>query len=161
IRKTVKVLEDALAGAGLAPKPAAKPAIQPLAADARPGLLPTEKGPTAPATSTPATPAAKAGPHFLVAVTSCPTGIAHTFMAAKALEKGAAALGDRIRVETQGSVGAKSVLTDEEIRNAAAVVIAADTHVDPARLAGQRLLRLTLKAAPDDGGKPIEQALVL
>src|SRR5829696_3528204 len=63
-------------------------------------------------------------PKFLVGVTSCPTGIAHTFMAAEALKKSAAALGHEIKVETQGSVGAKNRLTDEEIERADAVVIA-------------------------------------
>ena len=100
-------------------------------------------------------------PRFLVAVTSCPTGIAHTFMAAEALKRSAAALGHEIRVETQGSVGAKSQLTPEEIERADAVIIAADAYVDPARFAGKRLLQTSTKAALRDGGKLIEEALAL
>src|SRR5512139_1269914 len=65
----------------------------------------------------------------IVAITSCPTGIAHTYMAAEGLEQAAKALGHRIKVETQGSVGARNELTPEEIRSAAVVVIAADTKV--------------------------------
>ncbi len=74
----------------------------------------------------------------IVAITACPTGIAHTFMAADALKKAAAAAGDEISVETQGSVGAKNQLTPEQIAAADLVVIAADTHVDPSRFAGKR-----------------------
>lgn len=97
----------------------------------------------------------------LVAVTACPTGIAHTFMAAEALKKSAAALGCEMRVETQGSVGAKNRLTDEEIERADAVILAADAYVDPARFAGKRLFQTTTKAALHDGRKVIEEALAL
>lgn len=98
---------------------------------------------------------------FLVGVTACPTGIAHTFMAAEALKKSAAALGHEIRVETQGSVGAKSQLTDEEIGRADAVIVAADAYVDTARFAGKRLYQTTTKAALHGGPKIIEEALAL
>ncbi len=97
----------------------------------------------------------------LVAVTACPTGIAHTFMAAEALKKSAAALGHEIRVETQGSVGAKNRLTDEEIERADAVILAADAYVDAARFAGKRLFQTTTKAALHDGRKVIAEALAL
>jgi len=97
----------------------------------------------------------------LVAVTACPTGIAHTFMAAEALKKSAAALGCEMRVETQGSVGAKNRLTEEEIERADAVILAADAYVDPARFAGKRLFQTTTKAALHDGRKVIEEALAL
>ena len=63
---------------------------------------------------------------FVVAVTACPTGIAHTFMAEDALKKKAQEMGVEIRVETNGSEGAQNVLTEEEIRRAAGVIIAAD-----------------------------------
>ena len=107
-------------------------------------------------------PAPVAGPaKHLVAVTACPTGIAHTFMAAEALKKSAAALGCEMRVETQGSVGAKNRLTDEEIERADAVILAADAYVDPARFAGKRLFQTTTKAALHDGRKVIEEALAL
>lgn len=108
----------------------------------------------------PNVPAARA-PKFLVAVTACPTGIAHTFMAADALKKSAAAMGHEIRVETQGSVGAKNRLTEEEIERADAVILAADAFVDPARFAGKRLYQTTTKAALHGGQKIIEEALAL
>ena len=100
-------------------------------------------------------------PKFLVGVTSCPTGIAHTFMAAEALRKSAAVLGHEIKVETQGSVGAKNQLTDEEIERADAAIIAADAYVDPARFAGKRLYQTTTKAAIHDGQKVVREALAL
>lgn len=114
----------------------------------------------APVVAVPAAPAASAG-KFLVGVTSCPTGIAHTFMAAEALRKSAAALGHEIKVETQGSVGAKNRLTDEEIERADAVIIAADAFVDPARFAGKRLHQTTTKAAIHGGQKVVQEALAL
>jgi PTS system fructose-specific IIC component len=98
-------------------------------------------------------------PKFLVGVTSCPTGIAHTFMAAEALKKSAAALGLEIRVETQGSVGAKNRLTDEEIARADAVIIAADAFVDTARFAGKRMVQTSTKAALHGGQQIIQEAL--
>ncbi|HEY9879212.1 MAG TPA: PTS fructose-like transporter subunit IIB [Leptolyngbyaceae cyanobacterium] len=96
---------------------------------------------------------------FLVGITSCPTGIAHTFMAAEALKQGAARLGHDIKVETQGSVGAKNQLTDEDIARADAVVIAADTHVDTARFGGKPLYETSTKKAMQDSGGVIEAAL--
>ena len=66
----------------------------------------------------------------LIAITSCSTGIAHTYMAAEALEIAAKDIGWNIKVETQGSVGAKNVLTQEDIEAADAVVIAASTSVN-------------------------------
>lgn len=95
----------------------------------------------------------------IVAITSCPTGIAHTFMAAEALEKGAKELGYAIKVETQGSVGAKNLLTDQEIEQADAVIIAADTSVDTSRFAGKRLYATTTKDALHSGKSVIEAAL--
>ena len=74
----------------------------------------------------------------IVAVTSCPTGVAHTFMAAEALEQGAQALGYQIKVETQGSVGAQNTLTLDDIAAADLVLIAADTQVDRVRFSGKR-----------------------
>ena len=83
----------------------------------------------------------------IVAITACPTGIAHTFMAAEALKKWAKANNCDIRVETQGSVGAKNQLTDEEIAEADVVVIGADTHVDTARFAGKSLYKTSVGRA--------------
>ena len=76
----------------------------------------------------------------IVAVTGCPTGIAHTYMAAEALEKKARELGYNIKVETRGSGGAKNVLTDEDIANADGVIIASDTNVPMDRFAGKKVI---------------------
>ncbi len=78
---------------------------------------------------------------FIVAVTACPTGIAHTYMAAEALEKKAEELGYGIKVETRGSGGAKNVLTDADIQRATAVIVAADTNVPMDRFAGKKLIQ--------------------
>jgi fructose PTS system EIIBC or EIIC component len=94
----------------------------------------------------------------IVAITACPTGVAHTFMAAEALEQGGKALGHRIRVETQGSVGAQNALTAEEIAAADLVIIAADTQVDRSRFTGKRLHSASTKAAIRDAGALIAQA---
>ncbi|MGB8166266.1 MAG: fructose-specific PTS transporter subunit EIIC, partial [Chthoniobacteraceae bacterium] len=94
-----------------------------------------------------------------VGITACPTGIAHTFMAANALEKAAKALGHSIKIETQGSVGAKNQLTAEDIAAADAVVIAADTGVDLARFAGKPLYSTGTKAALHDGQAVVKAAL--
>lgn len=76
----------------------------------------------------------------LVAITSCPNGIAHTYMAAENLEKAATKLGVEIKVETQGGVGAENVLTEQDIREADGVIIAADKAVDKSRFVGKRLI---------------------
>ncbi len=76
----------------------------------------------------------------VLAVTACPTGIAHTYMAAEALEKKAAELGIAIKVETRGSGGAKNVLTDEEIKAATAILVAADTKVPMDRFDGKKVI---------------------
>lgn len=112
--------------------------------DLVPGLA-LEPAPAATTGEAPAEPA-KAG-RRIVAITACPTGIAHTFMAADALKKAAAAAGDEIHVETQGSVGAKNRLTPEQIAAADLVVIAADTHVDPSRFAGKPVYTTSVGAA--------------
>nr|WP_312249948.1 fructose-specific PTS transporter subunit EIIC [Stenotrophomonas geniculata] len=95
----------------------------------------------------------------IVAVTSCPTGIAHTFMAAEGLQQAAKALGHAIRVETQGSVGAQDALSDEEIAAADVVLIAADREVDLSRFAGKRLFKSGTKPAINDGQNLIRKAL--
>ncbi|MFF4852445.1 fructose-specific PTS transporter subunit EIIC [Streptomyces sp. NPDC001194] len=76
----------------------------------------------------------------LLAVTACPTGIAHTYMAAEKLQQAAARLGIDMKVETQGSIGAENVLTDNDVREADGIIIAADKEVDRARFAGKRVL---------------------
>ena len=75
----------------------------------------------------------------IVAVTACPTGVAHTFMAAEALAEAGRGLGHQVRVETQGSVGAQDQLTDDEIAQADLVILACDIEVDPTRFAGKRI----------------------
>ncbi len=95
----------------------------------------------------------------LVGITACPTGIAHTFMAAEALRKAAVEMGHDIKVETQGSVGAKNQLTPEEIAQADAVVIAADTYVDLSRFGGKRVYETSTKQALKAGKTVIEDAL--
>ena len=114
----------------------------------------TAHGPTPTIAAAPAT-----GTRRIVAVTSCPTGIAHTFMAAEGLTEGARQLGYEIRVETQGSVGAGNALTAEEIAAADVVLIAADREVDRARFAGKRVFSSGTKPAITGGAKLIEQAL--
>ncbi|HEX9019601.1 MAG TPA: PTS fructose-like transporter subunit IIB [Anaerolineaceae bacterium] len=98
---------------------------------------------------------------FLVGVTSCPTGIAHTFMAAESLKKSAQALGYTMRVETQGSVGAQDTLSFEEIGRADAVIIAADAFVDKTRFAGKKLFETSTKDALHNGQGVIQKALAL
>jgi PTS system fructose-specific IIC component len=100
-------------------------------------------------------------PKHLVGITSCPTGIAHTFMAAEALRKAAVELGHEIKVETQGSVGAKNQLTPEDIAQADAVVIAADTYVDLSRFGGKRVYETSTKQALKAGKSVINDALAL
>ena len=77
----------------------------------------------------------------VLAVTACPTGIAHTYMAAEALEQQATKMGIPIKVETNGSGGAKNVLTPEEIAAAEAIIVAADKQVPMARFAGKKVYR--------------------
>jgi len=145
IRKTRAVIEAALAELPDATPPVAdeKPVV------ATNGAMPAAEN----------IPTSTSSAKSIVAITACPTGIAHTFMAAEALKKGAAALGHKIKVETQGSVGAKNFLTDDEIRAADAVIIAADTFVDLSRFAGKRLYQTSTKAALHDGQAVIKQGL--
>jgi fructose PTS system EIIBC or EIIC component len=151
IRNTREVIGSALAL--LPPEPAAEvPA---------PAVPLPEKATTAAAAQPAAAgaPAASAGGKRFVGITSCPTGIAHTFMAAAALEKAAKALGHTIKVETQGSVGAKNQLTPEDIAAADAVVIAAETNVDTSRFGGKRLYMTGTKQAMHAGQDVLKKAL--
>ena len=77
---------------------------------------------------------------FILGVTACPTGIAHTYMAAEALERKAAELGYKIKVETRGSGGAKNVVTDAEIAKASAIIVACDTKVPMDRFDGKKVI---------------------
>jgi PTS system fructose-specific IIC component len=94
----------------------------------------------------------------IVAITSCPTGIAHTFMAAEGVQRGAEALGHSIKVETQGSVGAQNTLTAEDIQKADLVIIAADTKVDMSRFAGKFVYETSTNAAIKNGQAVIKDA---
>ncbi|MER6132761.1 fructose-specific PTS transporter subunit EIIC [Streptomyces sp. NPDC001815] len=76
----------------------------------------------------------------LLAVTACPTGIAHTYMAAEKLSQAAERLGVDMKVETQGSIGAENVLTDNDVSTADGVIVAADKDVDLSRFAGKRVV---------------------
>jgi len=95
----------------------------------------------------------------IVAVTACPTGVAHTFMAAEALTAAATAAGHQIRVETQGSVGAQDPLTAEEIEAADIVILACDIEVDPSRFAGKRLWRTSTGSALKKPGPTLDDAI--
>lgn len=95
----------------------------------------------------------------ILGITACPTGIAHTYMAAEALENAGKEMGHLVKIETQGQSGVKNKLTKEEIRNAKAIIIAADIDIDLSRFKGKKIL----KAKVSDGiHKPkdlIEKAL--
>ena len=84
---------------------------------------------------------AKDGSYRILAVTACPTGIAHTYMAAESLENKAKEMGVSIKVETNGSGGAKNVLTREEIENADCIIVAADKNVEMARFDGKKVIK--------------------
>ena len=95
----------------------------------------------------------------VLAVTACPTGIAHTYMAEQALKDKAKEMGISIKVETNGSGGAKNVLTDEEIEHCEGIVIAADTKVDVDRFAGKRVVQVAVAKGIHEPEKLINQAL--
>ncbi|ENM5775431.1 PTS sugar transporter subunit IIA [Vibrio mimicus] len=96
---------------------------------------------------------------LIIGVTGCPAGIAHTYLAAEALEKGAAALGYQIKVETNGSIGVKNSPSSEEIEQAEAIVVACDKQVDLTRFAGKRLIKTNVKAPIRDAQRLINEAL--
>lgn len=96
---------------------------------------------------------------FILAVTGCPTGIAHTYMAAEALEKRARELGYQIKVETRGSGGAKNVLTADEIERANGIIVAADTKVPMERFHGKRVVVTKVADGINKANQLIEQAL--
>jgi len=94
----------------------------------------------------------------IVAVTSCPTGIAHTYMAAEQLEKKAQELNHNIKVETQGSMGIENELSDSEIRNADFVLFAADIEVEQKeRFAGKKIIEVSVQEAIKHPDKIFEQ----
>ncbi|APZ07285.1 PTS fructose transporter subunit IIBC [Kosakonia cowanii JCM 10956 = DSM 18146] len=110
----------------------------------------------------PAAAAPAAGPKRIVAVTACPTGVAHTFMAAEAIETEAKKRGWWVKVETRGSVGAGNAITPEEVAQADLVIVAADIEVDLAKFAGKPMYRtstgLALKKTAQELDKAVAEA---
>lgn len=95
----------------------------------------------------------------ILAVTGCPTGIAHTFMAAEAIEKSAKAHGCFVKVETRGSGGAKNVLTSDEIAEADCIIVAADTQVPMDRFDGKRLIEVPVSDGISKADQLLERAI--
>lgn len=100
-----------------------------------------------------------AGGFKILAVTSCPTGIAHTYMAAEGIEKAAKAKNCFIKVETRGSGGAKNVLMDEEIREADCIIVAADAQVPMERFDGKKVIECQVSDGISKADKLVEQAM--
>lgn len=96
---------------------------------------------------------------LILAVTGCPTGIAHTYMAAEALKAKAKEMGVRIKVETNGSIGVKDGLTSAEIKEAEAIIIASDKAVEMPRFSGKRLIQVPVKNAIKEPENLINSAL--
>lgn len=95
----------------------------------------------------------------ILAVTGCPTGIAHTYMAAEALEQAAKQAGCSIKVETRGSGGAKNVHTGQEIQEADCIIVAADTDVPMERYVGKKVIQCRVSAGISKAGQLIERAV--
>ncbi len=95
----------------------------------------------------------------ILAVTSCPTGIAHTYLAAEGLEKAARAAGCFIKVETRGSGGAKNVLTEQEIKEADCIIVAADAKVPMDRFHGKKLIECQVSDGISKAGQLISRAM--
>ncbi|RRV27431.1 PTS fructose transporter subunit IIBC [Pseudomonas sp. o96-267] len=105
------------------------------------------------------TEAVPSGRRRLVAVTACPTGVAHTFMAAEALQQAALRMGIELQVETRGSVGARNLLDDAVIASADAVLLATDIEVDTSRFAGKKVYRCGTGVALKQPQQTLEKAL--
>ncbi len=95
----------------------------------------------------------------IVAVTSCPTGIAHTYMAAEQLEKAGKKQGVSVKVETAGSIGVENALSKKDIEEAEAVIVAADARVDMKRFNGKPLIEVSVSHAIKKSPDLIEKAL--
>lgn len=95
----------------------------------------------------------------ILAVTSCPTGIAHTYMAAEGLEKAAKAAGINIKIETRGSGGAKNVLTDKEIAKAGCIIVAADAQVPMDRFDGKKVIECQVSDGINKADELIKRAV--
>lgn len=116
--------------------------------------------PWQPAAATPAAsaPAQSTGQKRIVAVTACPTGVAHTFMAAEAIEAEASKRGWWVKVETRGSVGAGNPITPEEVATADLVIVAADIDVDLAKFAGKPMYRTSTSLALKKTAQELDKA---
>ena len=119
--------------------------------EAKPYVAPVATAVAAPAAS---------GPKRIVAVTACPTGVAHTFMAAEAIESEAKKRGWWVKVETRGSVGAGNAITPEEVAAADLVIVAADIEVDLDKFAGKPMYRTTTGLALKKTVQELDKALV-
>jgi fructose PTS system EIIBC or EIIC component len=95
----------------------------------------------------------------IIAITACPTGVAHTFMAAEALQEAGNKLGHKVKVETRGSVGAKNALTEEDIEQADLVILAVDIEVDSSQFAGKRIYRTSTGNALKKSAEVINSAI--
>ncbi|HIY66679.1 MAG TPA: fructose PTS transporter subunit IIB [Candidatus Agrococcus pullicola] len=95
----------------------------------------------------------------IIGVSSCPAGIAHTYMAAESIEKAGKRLGHTVKMETQGAAGAENALSARDIENADVVVIAADVTVDEARFEGMRIVRVSVGEAIRGAESVIEKAV--
>jgi len=95
----------------------------------------------------------------IVAVTSCPTGIAHTYMAAEMLEKAGKKLGVQVIVETNGAIGVENRLKTKDIEEAIAVIVAADAKVEMKRFNGKKLIEVSVTQGIKNATKLIEDAL--
>ena len=95
----------------------------------------------------------------ILAVTSCPTGIAHTYMAAEGIEKAAKAKNCFVKIETRGSGGAKNVLTDQEIANADCIIVAADAKVPMERFDGKKVIECQVSDGISKADQLIERAI--
>lgn len=102
---------------------------------------------------------AETGQFKILAVTSCPTGIAHTYMAAEGIEKAAKAKGCFVKIETRGSGGAKNVLTDQEIEEADCIIVAADAQVPMDRFDGKKLIECQVSDGISKADKLVERAM--
>lgn len=114
---------------------------------------------TAPFSSSQSSPSSDADKHYRVlAVTACPTGIAHTFMAAESLERTAKDMGISIKVEKNGSGGVKDPLTAEDIAHAECIIVAADKNVPMDRFKGKPLIQVRVAAGINEARRLLEEA---
>jgi PTS system fructose-specific IIC component len=95
----------------------------------------------------------------IVAVTACPTGIAHTYMAEDLLEKAGKKVGVKVIVETNGSIGVENRLSDKDIKESVAVIIAADARVEMDRFKGKPLIEVGVSKAIKEADKLVAEAL--